>query len=95
MIARDGHMPPPVNVSIRRSDRIVPGHSLPVVDHSRRTPGVLSDARNDITKTINTPDDNATTRMELTSGSSAASSWQLGHHEMSSISYSLHRPGCC
>ena len=49
--ARDGHMSPPVNVAITRSDRNVAGHSLPVVDHSRRTPGVLSDARNDITDT--------------------------------------------
>ena len=63
--ARDGHMPPPVNVAIRRSDRNIAGHSLPVVDHSRRTPGALSDARNAITETINIPADNATKRMEL------------------------------
>ena len=63
--ARDRHMLPPVNVAIGRSDRNIAGHTLPVVDHSRRTPGVLSDARNNITKMINIPDDNATTRMEL------------------------------
>ena len=63
--ARDEHMSPPVNVAIRRSDRNITGHSLPVVDHSRRTHGVLSDARNVITEAINIQDDNATTRMEL------------------------------
>ena len=56
-------MPSPINVAIRRSDRNIAGHSLPVVDHSRRTPGILSDARNAITEAINIPD--ATTRMEL------------------------------
>ena len=63
--ARDGHMPPPVNVAIRRSDRNIAGHSLPVVEHSRRTPGVLPDVRNAITEAINIPDDNATPHTEL------------------------------
>ena len=63
--ASDGHMPPPVNVSIRRSDRNVPGHSLHVVDHSIITPGVLSDTRHDITVTVNILNDNATTHMEV------------------------------
>ena len=42
--AREGHIPPPVNGTIRRSNRNVAGHPLPVVDHSRGPPGVLSDA---------------------------------------------------
>ena len=63
--AREGHIPPPVNGTIRRSNRNVAGHPLPVVDHSRGPPGVLSDARSDITETVNIPDNNATTRIEL------------------------------
>ena len=35
------------------------------VDRSKPTPGVLSDARNDITEAIIIPVDNVTTRMEL------------------------------
>ena len=72
-IVRDRHMPPPVNVAIRQSDRNIAGHSLPVLDHCRQTPGVLSDVRNAITEAFNIPDDNATTHMELPGKSTSGS----------------------